>query len=322
VVRMSSFTLLGTLLFVLSSTDTLAESTAAAKVNGVVITQKKYDRVFDTYLQQRGLHVTAIEEPEQYKALKRQVLDSLISQELMWQEAQKKNVIATPQQVENAREQIIKALPSREVYRDRLRQTGFTEESYTEDLKKRLSASLLIQQEITPTISVSDTEVHEFYAANYERFKTPEQIHARHILIKVKPGANEATKEVARKRINAILAKAKAGEDFSELAKKYSEGPTGPKGGDLGFFSRGQMVPPFEEAAFALKPGEISDVVQTRFGVHIIKIDEHRAAAVVSETDANARIRQYLVQNKIQQAVAEWATKLREQGKVEVLVPL
>jgi peptidyl-prolyl cis-trans isomerase C len=322
VVRISSFTLLSMLFFILSSTDTLAESPTAAKVNGVVITQKKYDRVFDTYLQQHGLHVTAIKEPEQYKALKRQVLDVLISQELLWQEAQKKNVIATPQQVENAREQIIKALPSKEVYRDRLRQAGFTEESYTEDLKKRLSASLLIQQEISPTVSVSDTEVHEFYTANSARFKTPEQIHARHILIKVKPDANEATKEVARKQISAILAKAKAGEDFAELAIKYSEGPTGPKGGDLGFFGRGQMVPSFEEAAFALKPGEISDVVRTRFGFHIIKIDEHRAAAVVSEKDANARIRQYLVQTKTQQAVGEWTTKLREQGKVEILVPL
>jgi peptidyl-prolyl cis-trans isomerase C len=322
VVRISSFTLLSALLFLLSSTDTLAESPAAAKVNGVAITQKKYDRVFDAYLQQRGLHVSASKEPEQYKALKRQVLDILISQELMWQEAQKKNVIATPQQVESAREQIIQALPSREDYHDRLRQTGFTEESYTEDLKKRLSASLLIQQEISPTVSVSDTEVHEFYAANRARFKTPEQIHARHILIKVKPDANEATKEMALKRINAILAKAKAGEDFAELAIKHSEGPSGPKGGDLGFFGRGQMVPAFEEAAFALKPGEISNVVQTRFGVHIIKIDEHREAAVVSEKDANAQIRQYLVQAKTQQAAAEWATKLREQGNVEILVPL
>ena len=321
-VRISSFTLLSALLFIVNSTSTAAESSTAAKVNGVVITQKEYDRVFDTYLQQRGLHVTAIKDPEQYTALKRQVLDILINQELMWQEAQKKNVIATPQQVENAREQIIIALSSRETYRDRLRQTGFTEESYTEDLKKRLSASLLIQREISPTVSVSDREVHEFYAANYARFKTPEQIHARHILIKVKPDANEAAKEVARKRINAILAKAKAGEDFAELAEKHSEGPSGPRGGDLGFFSRGQMVPRFEEAAFALKPGEISNVVQTRFGVHIIKVDEHRAAAIVSEKDASAQIRQYLVQTKTQQAVAEWTTKLREQGKVEILVPL
>lgn len=321
-VRIRSFTLLSVLLFMVATTGALAEPPAAAKVNGVVITQKKYDRVFDTYLQQRGLHVTAIKNPEQYKALKRQVLDILISQELMWQEAQKKNVIASTVQVENAQEQIIKALPSREAYHDRLRQTGFTEETYTEDLKKRLSASLLIQQEISPTVSVSDAEVHEFYTANPARFKAPEQIHARHILIKVKPDADEATKEAARKRVNDILAKAKAGEDFAELAKKHSEGPTGPKGGDLGFFGHGQMVPPFEKAAFALKPGEISDAVQTTFGFHIIKLDERRAAAVVSEKDASARIRQYLVQTKTQQAVAEWTAKLREQGKVEILVPL
>ena len=108
------------------------------------------------------------------------------------------------------------------------------------------------------------------------RIKKPEQVKASHILVKVDAGADEAKKAEARKKIQEIQQKVKAGGDFEALATENSDCPSKAKGGDLGFFERGQMVKPFEEAAFALKPGEVSGIVETQFGYHIIKVQEKK----------------------------------------------
>jgi peptidyl-prolyl cis-trans isomerase D len=122
----------------------------------------------------------------------------------------------------------------------------------------------------------SDDAVKAYYDAHVEdRFTTPEQVHARHILIKLAPGADEKARAEARKKAEDVLAEVKAGSDFAALAKKESQDPgSASKGGDLGLFARGRMVPPFEAAAFALEPGGVSDIVETPFGFHIIKVDE------------------------------------------------
>ena len=107
-----------------------------------------------------------------------------------------------------------------------------------------------------------------------------------------------------------------AGEDFAALATELSEGPSGPKGGDLGFFSRERMVPPFAEAAFALKPGETSDVVQTRFGFHVIKVEKRREAGTVPLAEVKERIRQGLSQEQQQKRIEELLNPLRENAKI------
>ncbi|OEU70645.1 MAG: peptidylprolyl isomerase [Desulfovibrio sp. S3730MH75] len=126
--------------------------------------------------------------------------------------------------------------------------------------------------------NVSPEEIKAYYDANKDQFIQDEQVNARHILILVDENASDADIAKAEKSIKKIYAKAKAGQDFSELASKYSEGPSKTKGGELGWFSRGAMVKPFEDAAFSLKKGQISKPVRTRFGFHIIKAEDVREA--------------------------------------------
>ncbi len=147
-------------------------------------------------------------------------------------------------------------------------------------LPKQIKASFI---EIDPKtfkdkVEIEEKEVEGYYEYNLERYSEPNQIRARHILFKVKENASDQEAEEARKKAEPVLEMAKKGEDFAELAVKYSEGPTKDKGGDLGFFEKGKMVPAFEEAAFALKEGEISDIVRTPFGYHIIKVEEIKEA--------------------------------------------
>lgn len=142
--------------------------------------------------------------------------------------------------------------------------------------KIKVSYIRLDPKEFEKEVKVSPQEVKEYYEYNLDRFIEEEKVKARHILFRLKDGASKEEEEAVRKKAESVLKKAKEGKDFAELAKKYSEGPTKDKGGDLGWFSRGRMVKPFEKAAFDLGKGEVSDLVRTRFGYHIIKVEDKR----------------------------------------------
>jgi peptidyl-prolyl cis-trans isomerase C len=299
-----------------------AEVGVAAKVNGAEITQAQLQRSFEGYLKQNNINIQGIRNPLQFKQLQKTVLDVLISQELLWQEAQNKKVAASDEEVKGVVDQIESGFPSPEAFANHVGKNGFTKEEFTHDVKRQLSVRQLINKEIAPSVSVSDEEIHSFYTANQNRFVSPEQVRARHILIKVKPDADRAAQEATKKTIDDIRAQAESGSDFAELAKKHSEDSSAARGGDLGFFSRGQMVPPFETAAFALKPGEISEVLKTRFGYHIIKMEEHREASSIPEEAVREEIRSHMRSVKIQEALEKRVEILRAAANVDILMPL
>jgi len=134
------------------------------------------------------------------------------------------------------------------------------------------------EQEIVPT----DDEIEIYYEDHQAEYDRPEEVRARHILFKITPGASDEEKQQVRERAEAVLARAKAGEDFAALATESSEDSTASQGGDLGLFRRGAMTKPFEDAAFALEAGAISDIVETEFGLHIIKVEEKTEAGLRS----------------------------------------
>ncbi len=139
-------------------------------------------------------------------------------------------------------------------------------------------------------VDITQEKIKAYYEENIDDFLIHEHVRARHILIKVPPDAESEKVEEARKRAEEVLARAKQGEDFASLAEKYSEGPTAKEGGDLGYFPRGRMVKEFEDAAFSLKPGEVSEVVRTRFGFHIIKVEDMRQEKTQSLDEARKSI--------------------------------
>jgi len=299
------------------STAAVAQSDLAARVNGEGITRAKLQSTVDVSAR---LGYGNITQPKAFQKIQRQVLDQLIAQELLWQEAERHGFVATPAEIDEAIAKLREKFDSDVAYQLELERNGFTPESYREDLKRQISVRHWAQETFAETVAVSDTEIHEFYESNKKEFVQPEQVNARHVLIKVAPDADDATVATARQTIEQILAEARGGGDFAALAKKHSQGPSAPRGGDLGYFSRGQMVKPFEDAAFALQPGEISDVVRTRFGFHIIKVEAHRAEQVVSESQAAASVRKYLANNKLQAAMAERLQSLKDTGKIEILI--
>jgi len=159
-------------------------------------------------------------------------------------------------------------------------------------------------------ITVSPEEISQYYSDFSEEFWEPEKVHARHILIKADPSAQERGREDAKKKAEEILARIKKGESFEELAKKYSQDQaTAAEGGDLGFFARGQMVKAFEDAAFALKPSEVSGVVETRFGFHIIKVEAISEEGVKPLEAVKEQIRATLLDERAKELAKKEASR-------------
>jgi peptidyl-prolyl cis-trans isomerase D len=152
-------------------------------------------------------------------------------------------------------------------------------EKYRSDSKVRLEYLFFSFDEDGKQVKVSEEELRDRYESEKDSYAKPEQRHARHILVKVDKDATAAVREEKKKKAEEVLALARQGRDFAELAGEYSEGPTKDRGGDLGFFARGRRVPAFDEAVFSLKSGEVSGIVETPFGYHIIKLEEIRPAA-------------------------------------------
>jgi parvulin-like peptidyl-prolyl isomerase len=296
---------------------------AAARVNGVAIYQSRLQSSLDAYMRKNKINAGGVFDPSFYRKMRRRVLDVLIAQELLWQEAMDRGLAVSGEEAEAATARVEAKHGSESAFLTSVREGGFDDAAaYTEDLKRRLSVQRLIAADIAPAVSVGEAEIARFYADNTERFQRPEEVRARHVLIEVAGDADDSARQTARARIDAIHERALNGADFAALARQHSEGPSASRGGDLGFFGRGRMVKHFEDAAFALETGGTSTPVLTRFGYHVIRVEARRGGGQVPLEEASARIAEHLKRQKIQAAVAERAQGLRATGDVVVIADL
>lgn len=320
--RVSSFVFL--LFFMTLTTFALAEETQpptdkAVVVNGTVITQAELDsqmKIVIDRLRASG----RLPDVSQLDQIRSQVLENLIARELLYQESQKKGIKISEEEVNKQLINVKAQFPNEAEFNNALIRMNLTEASIKEKLQRDLALKKLIEDEVAPKVTVSDSDIRAFYENNPETFKQPERVKASHILIKVDPKADASQKAEAQKKIDSVQAKLQKGEDFGALAKEYSEGPTGPKGGDLGYFTRGQMVKPFEEAAFAMKPGEVSGMVETRFGYHLIKVTDKTPEGTMPYDDVKERLGEFLKQQKIQEEINVYVKSLEEKAKIERFV--
>lgn len=176
---------------------------------------------------------------------------------------------------------------------------GRNSEGFLTPEKVKAAYILVAPEPYRDEVKVYTGDIEEYYDSHIEEFSAPEDLHARHILLRVLPGADESVRIEKRKTMEGLLERVRAGEDFGELAKIYSE-DTGSKkgGGDLGYVKRGTLVPEVEQAAFALKPGEVSDIVFSSYGLHLIKVEDYRASRVEPLDDVKEKIRETLTEEK------------------------
>ncbi|OGR03064.1 MAG: hypothetical protein A2511_08570 [Deltaproteobacteria bacterium RIFOXYD12_FULL_50_9] len=287
-----------------------------ALVNGTPIFKQDFDRAMIGVTQRLAMTGKKVEGADLDK-LKTEILDNIIGGELLYQEGLKKGIKSDETKVSQEFDNLKQKFPSPEQFGSWLKEMNLNESAIKADFRKRIVVQQFIETEFSSKISAADAEVKAFYDNNPQFFQKSEEVKASHILIRVPADANEDTKKEAHKKIEAIQAKLKAGGDFATLAKEQSDCPSKEKGGDLGSFGKGQMVPPFESAAFALKVGETSDIVATEFGYHIIKVTEKQPASTLNFDEVKGQIKQMLVQDKIQKEIILLVEKLKKDGKVE-----
>ena len=242
-------------------------------------------------------------------------MQQMIDGRLLVQEAKRRKFTIDPATVTEGVKQAETSAGGPEKLDATLAQQGMDRER----LKSLIVDSQLVNQllaKLGEGIEISDEQIATFYKDNPTFFQVPEEVSARHILFKVEAGADDETKAAAKGKAEAARKRAVAGEDFAALATEVSEGPSAPRGGMLGFFSRDRMVKPFSDAAFALKPGGISEVVETQFGFHVIKQEEHKDARTVAIDEVKDRIRQGLQQEEQGKRVEALLTSLREKAEI------
>ncbi len=294
-------------------------NTIAAEVNGIKIPMAKFTSQLQTVLQQYASQGVTVKDSQKAQ-IRKKVLDNLIGQELLYQDAEKKGITVTQQEITTQLDGIKKQFKDDAQYQSALKSQGITEDFLKSDIKMNITLNKYIDKTFKPKVVITDAEDAAFYGANPQYFSQPEQIRASHILIKVPKDADAATKAAARKKIEDVQKQLKNGAKFSDLAKKVSEGPSSKNGGDLGFFSRGQMVKPFEDAAFALKKGEISNIVETQFGYHIIKLTDRKAAGLVPYDKVKKQIQDYLFQVKLGEVIQKYIDTLKAGASIKEFI--
>ena len=286
-----------------------------AKVNGTAITRAELTRATQIIVAQNRIPQNRVADMK--KQLETTALDQLINAEVAFQAGLKLEIKDLDKQASDKEAKAKARFSSPAEYDAALKANNVTEKEIRELIRKDIVINNLFEKQVMSKITVSDEEIKKFYDENQDKFKRPESYHASHILIGVKPDATSDEKQKAREKAEALRKKVLAGEDFAALAKSESTCPSSSKGGDLGFFGKGEMVPAFENATAALKPGEVSTVVETQFGFHLIKLIEKKDGGVVKLADAREGIQEYLKKQKVQKAVSDYVTKLKADAKIE-----
>jgi len=294
----------------------------AARVNGVEITNFRLERHFEDYLKNQRRNISSMINPRVYKKLKGEALDQLIEREVLWQAAKADGTVVDDAELRAALTQMQAQIKDPAAWARRLDHAGFDERSFAEYVRQDLSGTKYLAAQSSDVPPVSDDDVAAFYRGNIHRFQQPESAQARHILIKAPPGTPPEQVAAARARIMDVAAALDGGGDFADLARRYSEDNSAAAGGDLGAVPRGRTVKPFEEALFALKPGQVSGVVPTQFGFHLIKLESMTPASTRPLEEVGESIRTRLLAEKRTAAAREVVARLKADARIERLVQL
>lgn len=295
-----------------------AQDTPVVTVNGEKIMQSAVNEELTKRIDVMKQRMGGQEVPDaQKQQIRKRVVDMMVDQALLEQKLKEKGLSVSDEAVVEEIKKIAgQQGQSMEDVEKEIQQWGMTLNDLKSQLRMKLMMDKLIEAE-TKDATVSAEEVRKFYDENPQHFDQPEQVKASHILVKVDPEATPEAKAEAKKKIEDILKQVKAGGDFAALAKEHSDCPSAAQGGDLGAFGRGQMVKEFEEAAFAMKPGEISGVVETQFGYHIIKVTDKTEAGKVPFDEVKDQIEGYLTQQKRSEFWQTYSQKMRDDAKIE-----
>lgn len=276
----------------------------AATVNGEVIYASALSGEVTAIALQYGIDVKSKEGEKQRGEITRVVLDQMIEQRLILQKARQVNALATDAQIDAQMAEIKRNFPSEADFQGALAQRGLTVNALRDRLRTNLTVQNLVGK--VTSVSVTDAEVEQYFRQHRREYDQPEQVRASHILLESDAEAR------------FVLARLRRGDKFEDLARQYSKDPgSKEQSGDLGFVSRGQLVGEFEKAAFTLRPGQVSGIVKTQFGYHLIKVTGRKDPQPANLAQVRDQIRAQLLSKKREAAFQAWLKRIKAQAKIK-----
>ena len=307
------------LLFTVSDADAKVIDKIAARVNGDIILMsevkgKSFMVLYDMRSRDKDLKNDDIYRVE------KEVLNEMIEEKLMLQFAEDNNIKVSDEEIKLAIEDIKKQNNfTDEMLEKELNKENITLNDYKERLRAQITVSKVINYEVRSKIQVDEKDVKKYYDEHRDEFATPEEIRVRHIMFAYSEDMDSQKKETIKNKAVDILNRIRQGEDFANLASMYSEDSSAKNGGDLGYFTKGKMIKIFEDTAFALKKDEVSNVIKTPFGFHILKYEDKREAGLKPLENVSREIERRIYNEKIKTLKDAWVKKMREKAFIEIL---
>ena len=304
---------------VATTPPTLSPTDVIAEVDGFKLTRAQLDLEVKKKMQEMQGKIPAEKVPQVTIALRKQLVDDFIVRTLLLNEVNRRKIVATDKEIADAMNVMKESLPAGTTMDEFMKKSGVSNEQLRQELTLGIRINKLVNTTKTAKATPSEKEIQEFYKKNKEKFRTPETVHARHILVAKTAGDDEKAKAAKRAKAENLRKQLLAGSDFAALAKANSDCPSKDQGGDLGTFSKGQMVKPFENAAFSQKKNEIGPVVETDFGFHIIQVLDHQPSKIQSlDKETKLKISAFLQQKKKYDAFNEIMQGLKAKAKIVV----
>lgn len=295
---------------------TVNPSAVLAEVDGAQMTVGEADKQIMAMIGPNAAKMA----PGQMDALmgrfRQQAAERFVVRTLLSQEADRRKVAVTGADVDEALAVIKSRLPKDMTIEDILKREDMTVDQLRSNLTSEIRIKMLVESEIPTNMVVSDEEVSKFYNEQKESFVQPETVSARHILVKTEATDTDAVKAEKKAKIEGLRKQLVEGADFAKVAKENSDCPSKERGGDLGTFGRGQMVKPFEDAAFSQATNAVGPVVETQFGYHIIQVTEHAEGKTSELAEVKEKLVEHLKQKKQMDLFQALVEKLKGKAKI------
>lgn len=290
-----------------------------AVVNDEVITLSELNGAFDPY---RAKLEAAYEGQARDKALteaRETLLNRMIDALLMQQESRKTGIVVREEEVADAIKDILaRSNISQEDFRKGLAKEGTTLEAYRKEIRDQLMRIKLIRRDIKSRVAVTDEEIGEYYRKHREDYEGKESVRIKQILLPLPKEEDQAVREKLRADAGEIHRRLMNGEPFDQLSAKYSEGPAAATGGDIGYVERGMIIPEVEDVAFKLPLQQISGVIESSVGFHIVQVIDRRGAGIKGIESVREEIREKIDREKMEKKFEEWLEALRKKSNIGI----
>ncbi len=292
-----------------------------AAVNGAPISIDEFEAALQQALQPQAAAETDVADGR-LRALRKEVLENLIGRRLAYQESRRLGIQVDSGLVDKEMERAAARFSRAADFTEALDGANLSRERLRMQFKQDIAIRLLLEEQVLQHVEVNDRDLRAFYDNNPNLFKTPALVKASHIFIAAGPDSTREKRKEAVALLRAIQAKLAQEIAFTELAIDYSQCPSSENGGDLGYFEKEKMIKGFAEAAFALNPGEVSDIVRTGYGYHLIMVEDRKPKMKLAFEDIREKLRQNLKIEKAARDIKVYLQTLRDSAEVEIFLRL